>query len=150
LFFDLGSHCFDLLDFLIGAVGDPHGIAVNTAGAGAVEDVTAAAFRCASGVAGTAIFNFNAASKTDAMTIIGTRGTIVTPVFADADVIVDTERGAETLPVRNPPHVHQPLIQTIVDELHGRGRCASTGESAARASWVLDRCLGRPTSLSRR
>jgi hypothetical protein len=37
--------------------------------------------------------------------------------------------------------VHQPLIQTIVDELHGRGECPSTGESAARTSWVLDECV---------
>ena len=49
----------------------------------------------------------------------------------------------EILPIRNPPHVHQPLIQTIVDELRGRGRCESTGESGARASWVMDRLLER-------
>ena len=47
----------------------------------------------------------------------------------------------EVVSVRNPPHVHQPLIQTIVDELAGRGRCESTGETAARTSWVLDRCV---------
>ena len=49
----------------------------------------------------------------------------------------------EVLPIRNPPHVHQPLIQTIVDELRGRGRCESTGESGARATWVMDRLLER-------
>ena len=43
--------------------------------------------------------------------------------------------------MRNPPHVHQPLIQTIVDELAGVGRCESTGESGARASWVLEQCV---------
>jgi hypothetical protein len=43
------------------------------------------------------------------------------------------------LSIRNPPHVHQPLIQTIVDELRGRGE--STGASGARASWVTDRLL---------
>jgi 1,5-anhydro-D-fructose reductase (1,5-anhydro-D-mannitol-forming) len=43
--------------------------------------------------------------------------------------------------VRNPPHVHQPLIQTIVDELGGHGECPSTGESAARTSRVLDECV---------
>jgi hypothetical protein len=48
--------------------------------------------------------------------------------------------------VRYPPHVHQPLIQAIVDELAGNGRCPSTGESGARASWVLDRCLSKRTS----
>jgi hypothetical protein len=43
--------------------------------------------------------------------------------------------------VRNPPHVHQPLIQTIVDELNGNGTCPSTGESAARTSWLMDQCV---------
>jgi 1,5-anhydro-D-fructose reductase (1,5-anhydro-D-mannitol-forming) len=37
--------------------------------------------------------------------------------------------------------VHQPLIQTIVDELNGQGKCASTGLSAARTSWVVDEVL---------
>jgi len=53
---------------------------------------------------------------------------------------VSTPQGETVYPIRNPPHVHQPLIQTIVDELHGRGRCESTGESGARATRVLDLC----------
>ena len=56
-------------------------------------------------------------------------------------MIVSRDGATEVLPVRNPPHVHQPLIQTIVDELRGRGRCESTGESGARTSRVMDRCL---------
>jgi len=141
LLFDLGSHCFDLLDFLCGPIADVRGVAVNTAGAYAAEDVTAVAFAFANGPAGTAIFNFNAPAKTDAIVFTGTRGTLRTPVFADTDVIVDNGDGREVLPFRNPPHVHQPLVQTIVDELAGRGRCDSTGESAARTAWVLDRCV---------
>ena len=43
--------------------------------------------------------------------------------------------------VADPPHVHQPLIQSIVDELNGRGRAPSTGESAARTAWVMDQIL---------
>jgi hypothetical protein len=68
---------------------------------------------------------------------------LTTPVFADGDVIVQWGDHEEVLPIRNPPHVHQPLIQTVVDELRGRGRCESTGESGARASWVMDRLLER-------
>ena len=143
LFFDLGSHCFDLLDFLCGPIAEVHGVSLNTARAYAAEDVVAAAFRGERGPAGTAIFDFNAAAKTDEMRFTGTRGTLATPVFADADVVIEADGAQQVLPIRNPPHVHQPLIQTIVDELHGRGRCESTGESAARASWALDRCLAR-------
>jgi hypothetical protein len=50
-------------------------------------------------------------------------------------------------PIPNPPHVQQPLIQTVVDDLLGRlsgsdvGRCPSTGISAARTNWVMDQVL---------
>jgi 1,5-anhydro-D-fructose reductase (1,5-anhydro-D-mannitol-forming) len=141
LFLDLASHCLDLVDFLAGPIAGVAGFALNTGGAYAAEDVTGAAFRIDTGVAGTGIWNFNADTKTDVMTFTGSTGTLTTPVFADGDVIVSASGGRDTIALRNPPHVHQPLIQTIVDELRGRGRCESTGESAARASWVMDRCL---------
>ena len=41
----------------------------------------------------------------------------------------------------HPPHVQQPLIQTVVDDLLGRGVCPSTGESARRTSQVMDQVL---------
>jgi hypothetical protein len=62
-------------------------------------------------------------------------------VFADGDLVLRRQGSEDVVAVRNPPHVHQPLIQTIVDELRGRGCCESTGESGARASWVMDRLL---------
>ena len=142
LFLDLASHCLDLLDFFAGPITDVAGFALNTGGAYAAEDVTSAAFRFDTRVAGTGIWNFHADAKTDAITFTGSEGTIATPVFSDGDVVVTRPGGAETFPIRNPPHVHQPLIQSIVDELRGGGTCAaSTGTSAARTSWVMDRCL---------
>ena len=35
-----------------------------------------------------------------------------------------------------------PLIQTIVKDLLGGDRCASTGETGARTNWVMDQMLG--------
>ena len=143
LFLDLASHCFDLLDFFFGAITEACGFPINTGGAYAAEDVTSASFRFGDRMTGTGTWNFNAEDKTDVLTISGAEGTIVTPIFSDTDLIVSRGGHRKVMELRNPPHVHQPLIQTIVDELHGRGRCDSTGESAARASWVMDRCLGR-------
>jgi len=40
-----------------------------------------------------------------------------------------------------PPHVQQPLIQTVVDQLNGTGRCPSTGETAIRTTRVMDEIL---------
>jgi len=141
LFLDLASHCLDVLDFLLGPIADASGFAVNTGGAYAAEDVTAGALRFASGMVGTGTWNFNADRSMDVITFTGPGGDLLTPVFTDGDVVVRRGRHEEVLSIRNPPHVHQPLIQSIVDELRGRGRCESTGESGARATWVMDRLL---------
>jgi predicted dehydrogenase len=143
LFFDLASHCVDLLDFLVGRISEVRGLAVNTGGTYAAEDVTAAAFEFESRAVGTGIWNFNAADKTDVMTFMGSEGELRTPIFSDTDVVVTRGNERRVVDVRNPAHVHQPLIQSIVDELRGTGRCPSTGESGARTSWVLDRCVER-------
>ena len=141
LFFDKGSHTVDLLDFLCGPIADARGTASNTGGAYAVEDLVAATFRLGDGVLATGTWNFNAGEPADALVVTATGGEIRTSVFDDGDVVVTAGGTRTTHPVRNPPHVHQPLIQSIVDELHGEGRCESTGESGARASWALERCV---------
>src|SRR6185436_17635989 len=105
------------------------------------EDATAAAFEFGGKTLGTGIWNFNAAEKSDVMTFLGTAGELTTPIFSDTDVVVRCGSERHAYDVRNPPHVHQPLIQTVVDELNGKGRCPSTGESGARTSWVMDRCV---------
>jgi 1,5-anhydro-D-fructose reductase (1,5-anhydro-D-mannitol-forming) len=143
LFFDLASHCFDLLDFLVRRIKYVSGFAINTGGAYTSEDVTAAAFEFDGNAVGTGIWNFNATEKTDVMTFVGSEGELRTPIFSDTDVVVTRGIERRVYDIRNPPHVHQPLIQTIVDELRGEGQCPSTGESAARTSWVLDRCVER-------
>jgi 1,5-anhydro-D-fructose reductase (1,5-anhydro-D-mannitol-forming) len=141
LIFDVGSHCVDLLDFFLGPIVSVSAFSTNTGGAYAAEDVTAATFQFHSGALATGSFNFNAFEKSDRLTLTGSQGELTTPVFSDSDIIVRRGGAVEAHQVERPAHVHQPLIQTIVDELRGRGRCESTAESGARASWVLDRCV---------
>jgi predicted dehydrogenase len=143
LFVDKGSHTVDMLDFLLGPVVSAGGIAVNTGGAYPAEDVVAATFRMQGSVLGTGLWNFNANEVSDRLVLTLTAGEITTSLFSDADVVVTAADGRrEVHDVRNPPHVHQPLIQSIVDEMAGHGACESTGASGARASRVLDLCLG--------
>jgi predicted dehydrogenase len=141
LFLDLASHCLDVLDFLLGPIVEASGFAANTGGAYMAEDVTAGAFRFRRGMVGTGTWNFNADRGTDTIVFTGPHGQLKTPVFTDGDIVVRRGGREEVAAIRNPPHVHQPLIQSLVDELRGRGRCESTGESGARASWVMDRLL---------
>ena len=141
LFLDLASHCVDLLDFFLGPITAVKGFAINTGGAYHAEDVTTAAFDFGSQAVGTGAWNFNANESVDRLIFTGSRGELTSPVFTDGDVVVVDNDARAVYPFRNPPHVHQPLIHTIVDELRGLGRCESTGESGARASWVLEQCL---------
>jgi 1,5-anhydro-D-fructose reductase (1,5-anhydro-D-mannitol-forming) len=141
LFLDLASHYFDIIDFLAGSITDAAAFPLNTGGAYEAEDVTATAFQIGGKVAGTGIWNFNAPVSADSIVFTGSQGEIVTAVRTDEDVIVNRAGQQNLYRFRNPPHVHQPLIQSIVDELRGNGKCASTGESAARSAWVTDRCL---------
>jgi predicted dehydrogenase len=140
LFFDVGSHCLDMIDFLLGPIDDVAAVALNTGGAHRAEDVTVSAFRAGANVAGTGVWNFNADRTFDQIRLIGSKGAITFPMFSDGDVVVADGRRFE---VRNPPHVHQPLIQTIVDELRGLGTCESTGRSGMRTAAVMEKCVER-------
>jgi 1,5-anhydro-D-fructose reductase (1,5-anhydro-D-mannitol-forming) len=141
LFMDLGSHALDILDFLLGPIVQVEGMAVNLASPCDVEDVVAMHCRFASGALGAAAWNFAAAAREDILEITGTLGKVALSVFGNDPVLFTGDSGSEKFDLPNPPHIQQPLIQTIVDELQGRGQCPSTGVSAARTAWVMDQVL---------
>jgi 1,5-anhydro-D-fructose reductase (1,5-anhydro-D-mannitol-forming) len=140
LFFDMGAHSVDIVDFLVGPMADISAVALNTGGAYPVEDLVAASFR-AGGVAGVGLWNFNAGRHSDCLHLTGTAGSVSFSLFNDDEVVLQTAEGERQFESRNPLHVHQPLIQSIVDELRGRGRCESTGENGLRAAEVMAACV---------
>ena len=142
-FLDLGSHALDIFDFLFGPIEQGPRTAANLAPPAcdvedAVGDALPLSRRRGMGVAG---WNFAAADSEDAIAISGTLGKITLSVFGNDPVVLTTAAGVETFDRPNPPHIQQPLIQSIVDQLQGRGACPSTGESAARTTWVMDQVL---------
>lgn len=141
LFLDLGSHVLDFLDFTTGPLQDVRGCAAHVGSRCEVEDAVAMTFRTAGGVPGNASWNFASLARDDTLEFFGPSGRITLRFFSDEPVRLETARGAEWFDYPNPPHVAQPLIQTVVDDLLGRGSCPSTGESARRTSVVMDRVL---------
>ncbi len=141
-FLDLGSHALDLLDYLLGPLTDVSGAAANVASAYAAEDAVALIFRTAAGAPGSMACNFASALRDDTMRIAGKEGEISFTVFRSEPVKWETASGTQAFDLPYPPHVGQPLIQSVVDDLLGRGACPSTGESARRTSRVMDRVLG--------
>jgi acetylornithine deacetylase/succinyl-diaminopimelate desuccinylase-like protein len=79
----------------------------------------------------------------DRIEIVGSKGTITFACFETTPIRLWTAAGTQEFPEPTPEHVQQPLIQTVVDELRGvpGASCPSTGETAARTSWVADQIL---------
>ncbi|MBL9202935.1 MAG: Gfo/Idh/MocA family oxidoreductase [Opitutaceae bacterium] len=140
-FLDLGSHALDLIDWLLGPIGEVSGTAANRASAGAAEDTVAMAFRTASGAVGSALWDFAAGIRRDSLRLEGTEGAIEFSVFENAPVRIETAAGVRTIIRDHPPHVQQPMVQSVVDDLLGHGACVSTGESARRTSAVMAAAL---------
>jgi len=104
---------------------------------------TYAVLRFENGISASASWCFAAGDKLDRCEIVGDAGRIVFASFNDSPVHLINAAGDEAFAIPNPAHVQQPLIQNVTDCLLGRATPLSTGESAARTDWVIDRILGR-------
>ncbi len=145
-FHDLASHQIDLLEFLFGEIASASGSSNSSLLDNPAEDVVTVTFQFTSGLVGTGNWNFTVLYEQfkDEVLIQGTKGSIRFGFFnGDIPIIIETNSGNKEYQVPYPPHVQQPLIQSIVDELRGEGVCPSSGKSASRANWVMDQVLGR-------
>jgi 1,5-anhydro-D-fructose reductase (1,5-anhydro-D-mannitol-forming) len=140
-FCDVGSHVLDLLDDFFGPLKEVAGTAANLASDYAPEDSVAMSFKTSSGIPGSGSWNFASAVKSDVLRIAGTEGQMEFAVFDASPIRLETAAGAQVFPGENPAHVHQPLIQQIVEDLLGVGICVSTGDSGRRTNQVMDTVL---------
>ncbi len=144
-FHDVGSHALDLIDWMLGPISEACGEAMNQSKVYKADDVVYGHFKTEQGIPGTGLWCFNTFKDEDVTHIYLEKARISYSVLDIAQPItIATDNGIETIAVPDPPqHVAQPLIQTIVDQLLGRGTCPSTGESGMRTDFVLDRLIGR-------
>ena len=143
-FFDLGSHQFDYLDYLLGSVKTARGIAANQAGMYQAEDIVTAAYQFENGVIGSGSWCFTVGKPgvKEETVILGSKGKIRFHFFTGSKVYLETAERSEVFNFEMPKHIQQPLIQTIVDEWRGKaGTSPSTGKSAARTNWVMEEII---------
>ena len=93
------------------------------------------------GVYGSGAFCYAADRDEEWNEVVGATGRIRFSTTKAVPIRVTRGDAVEEIPMDDPPHVHQPLIQSIVDELNGQGTCASTGASGARTTGVVDEVL---------
>ncbi|MEP7287388.1 MAG: Gfo/Idh/MocA family oxidoreductase [Chloroflexota bacterium] len=141
IFVDMGSHMLDFLDYVLGPYRTVSGIAANRGGSYPAEDSVSACFEFESGYQGVGQWCFTSFQDFDLTEIVGTHGKLAFSTFDAAPFTLTTAQGVQQFDIPNPPHVQQPLIQSIVDQLNGQGGCPSTGDSAARTASVTDQIL---------
>ena len=140
-FLDLASHTLDFLDFLLGPITNVSGRAVNQGGLYPAEDNVSALFEFENGISGTGSWIFTADQNEDICEIVGTGGNISFSTFNDNPVVLRRGSKSEEFRIPHPPHIQQPMIQSVVDNLLGNGVCHSSGESALRTAQVTDAIL---------
>lgn len=143
-FVDLASHQLDFMDDCFGPIQEVTGHARNQAQAYPAEDIVSASFVCQSGVVGSGLWCFTTAAccQRDCVEIVGDGGKITFCTFNhDVPVTLTTESGTQEFHIPKTTHVQQPLLETVVAELQGTGRCPSTGVSGARTTWVMEQVL---------
>ena len=140
-FFDLASHQLDYLDYVLGPLSSVSGHAANQAGLYEAADIISSSFVFESGVlgSGTWCFTVDAISEKDELIFIGSRGQIRLSFFGEPNLYIEKKNSTtEILEFEMPYHIQQPLIQTVVNDLLGKGSCPSTGTTAIRTNWVME------------
>jgi len=140
-FCDLACHTLDLLMFYFGPINKVCGFASNQAELYEAEDIVTGLFNFESGIHGVGTWCFSAYGNLDAVEIVGTKGKMGFSTFGADPVTLVTGERSEQFHIEHPPHVQQPLIQTVVNALLGQGSCPSTGRTAAMTNWVMDEML---------
>jgi predicted dehydrogenase len=142
LFVDMQTHTLDWLLSVFGPVRDVCGVAVNAARIHGAEDTVSYSLLFKNGVVAGGVFAYTVARAEESVTIYGSEGEISMGFFTPSgDLRLTRNSVEEILKLPDPPHVHQPLIQSFVNELNGGPVLDSTGETALEAARVIDEIL---------
>jgi predicted dehydrogenase len=147
--FDLGSHQLDFIDYVLGPIEAVSSLSFNQAGLYGPEDYISAGFRGSDNIAGNAVWCFAAPAhlREDSIEIAGDRGKITFSCFDFTGIKLTAGNKTIRYSNKRPEHVQLFLIQSMVSELQGRGKCPSTGITAARTSRVLDEIVSWETEM---
>lgn len=141
---DMGSHVFDILDFLLCPIATISGTVKNFGGHYKAEDSAVTSFVFEDGVLGSGTFNFNTDRWVDRIEIAGERGRIVFSCFDNEPVEIYTTRGVESLEFIPPEPIYFPFVQDMNKRIES-GDTTGYVETAARPTELLDQLLASST-----
>lgn len=140
-FDDLASHGLDLLQYLLGDIVEARGICTNQQLLYTAFDSVAASWVHQTGVTGTGAWNFGCRARADRVIIRGSKGQIVFSVFDEAPLVLDNDDGTTERVIANPVPIQLHHVQKMRDALLNGKPHPSSGTSAARTAWIMDKIL---------
>jgi 1,5-anhydro-D-fructose reductase (1,5-anhydro-D-mannitol-forming) len=143
-FHDVGCHALDILFYLFGDPLSVTGKSSNKGGIYEPEDTVTALIQLPGDLllSGNWSFVVPEAYQRDRVSVTGENGTLSFSIFSFEPIRLDIQGDVSTISVEQQEHIQMPFIQTIVNELTGKGVCSSTGITAAVTSRAMDEILG--------
>lgn len=142
-FYDLAPHNLDLVQYFLSDIKSAKGFFSNQAELYKAEDIVSAVGLIEPDIHVSMVWNFNSYDDLDRTEIVGSEGKITFSTFQNNPILLETKNGTEKFEIEHPKHIQQPLIQTVVAELLGKGKCVSTGETGLQTNKVMDMIFGR-------
>ena len=142
-FHDVGCHALDILFYFFGDPVSSCGMKANLAGIYHPEDTLTAIIALPQRVIISAGWSFVTPESLarDLVEVTGEKGRLTFSIFSFEPIVLFDGKQEVTYTTRQPEHIQMPLIETIVSQLRGKGRCPSTGRTAAVTSRVMDEIL---------
>lgn len=138
LLYDIGSHMVDSIIFMLGEPAEVIGRSANLTKSRDTDDITSALMRLKNGRQGSLQLSFNAGSRIDRLTILGTKGSLSLPIMGYEPLVLTRDGQTEELPYPQPEHVQSYLITRVVNTLRGLDHLDSTGQSALQTQEILE------------
>lgn len=145
-FVDLASHGLDLLMYLLGDMQQVQGQALNQQGLYQAEDAVTAQWLFAPDASGhvatgSGFWHFGTDGRRDAVEIIGSLGHIRFSVFQEDPLQLTVNGVTESVFIEHPAHIQHYHVANIAAHLRGELQHPSTGDSALRATAVMEQIL---------
>lgn len=142
-FYDLASHQFDLFDYIFGTITSVKGMSTNQLKLYDVEDIVSASFKFKNNIigSGTWCFTMENNESVERTEIVGSKGKIIFSFFSPTPIELHQNGDIEIFEIEYPEHVQQSLIESVVIDITGKGKCVSSGISGARTNWVMEEII---------